>query len=81
MVRVLLAQKGVSVQLGILRTNVGSFHIYSHHYDDALSWLLKANQNPDPRKDLVESAHKELLTAESPEQLIDGLKSMARIFK
>jgi thymidylate synthase len=44
-VQILLLQRGIDVNLGILTINQGSAHIYEKHWEDAIQWAKLDNAN------------------------------------
>lgn len=54
MVRVLLADRGIRLQIGKLRVNVGSAHIYSRHFDEIDTWVTDTNHIKGPVKRAAE---------------------------
>jgi len=77
MVRVLLLNQGVSVQLGHLHVQVGSLHIYEHHFKDLPTWINCCEH------DLAASHRARDLAAftGTPHQLINRLEEYADEFR
>lgn len=80
MVRILLANRGINVGLGVLHVNVGSFHIYQEHFGNIIEWI--------ERDDLVLNdglldKMQQYLTTEaiSPRQFIKELQNYAKKMK
>jgi thymidylate synthase len=46
LLRTLLLQRGIKVELSTLTVNVGSFHIYERHFNDVEAWLDDASYDP-----------------------------------
>jgi len=77
MIRVLLINQGVSVQLGKLHVQVGSLHIYEHHFKDIPMWIACTNHTPaaaDRAKDLASFVG-------TPHQFISRLEEYAYEFR
>ena len=77
MVRILLAQRGVKVELGTLRVNVGSAHIYARHYDEIKDWLGVDTHVIEPAEAAVDLA----FFQGTPKAFVELLKEYAIEFR
>jgi thymidylate synthase len=77
MVRVLLLNQGVAVRLGLLHVQVGSAHIYEHHFADLPTWINCSEH------DLAASHRARDLASfvGTPHQLISRLEEYADEFR
>lgn len=71
-IQLLLRDRGVDVDLGELNVNAGSLHLYEKHYEDAIEWYIKKEEN-DEIKVEVDS----LADVETYEDLITTLWELA----
>ena len=49
-VQLLLHERGVEVELGVLFVNAGSMHIYERHYEEGENWVNQTETDPDIAK-------------------------------
>ena len=77
MIRVLLLNQGVAVQLGSLHVQVGSAHIYEHHFNDVPVWTACTQTD-----DRAAARAKDLANfVGSPHELINRLEEYANEFR
>ena len=80
MVRLLLANKGICVSLGLLHVNVGSFHVYEEHFDKASEWVT-SRELCNASGALMDDVANLCCNTLTPSEFIDKLKSLAIKYK
>lgn len=75
-VELLLRERGIKTGLGKLAVNVGSMHIYKHHYDKAHEWIESTE-----RDETISKKVERLASVETYNGLIKALRTSARLEK
>lgn len=75
-VQLLLKERGLDVDLGILTVTAGSLHLYERHYDKAADWL-----NSEPTDPYIKDMVEEIDDVSSYSELIMRLNQLAEIAK